>query len=267
MARLSPEDIEFIERITDQVQSSNALPFQIPQDRLPKIILRAAKFFWEWHLDATAEETLYIPYSEIQRVKNLDSHGNGRIQLPSGIEGIMQVYLTGTAMGLALRDALRIPLLDSYGATYKNVSTNAAAGPNFRDGYGTDHWAVSDSVIAMYEYSVYKQLFTKGIRFSFNRNTSILNLIGVTQGESIVLSCFTRTPLEALYNDYRFEDYVAAMVMTELGKIVMTFDFKLPGNVSINYDQIRSEGAEQKKEIEEELKNDQNAAGAIMIAK
>lgn len=246
--KFTPADIEFFERISDNVQSSAALPFEIPVDRLPKIILRAAKWFWEWHIDATSEETLYIPSSELDTSRR-DHNTNLHVKLPSGIEGILQVHSAGLSAGLTLRDALRIPLLDSYGSTGRTTTSTSS-------GYTGTHYAVSDSVIAMYEFDMYNNLFRKGTRFNYNKLTNILNVIG-NPGGSLILNCFVRVPMDALYQSIEFEDYCTAMCMMELGKVVMSLEFQLPGGVRLNYDQIRSDGQEKKREIEEQIKANQ----------
>lgn len=245
MARLSPADEEFFNRVSENVTESNALPFDIPIDRLPKIVLKAAKYFWEMYPDATYERSLYVPGSELAKK---DINGNGMIQLPNGIEGIIQVFTTGSYAGTTLKDALRIPLLNSYGSTFSTQSSGGTSG------YGAGVVQPSDGIMAMMEYDMLNSTFRKTVQFSFNRHSSILNVLGQGYGTGLVLHCYVRLPMEYLYADRLFEDYVTAMVMESLGKIVMSFDFTLPGGVKINYDQIRSDGTDRRKEIEEEMK-------------
>lgn len=250
MARFSPADEEFFQRISDNVTSSNALPFEVPVDRLAKITVRCLKFFWEWYEDATSEVTLFIPNDQIP---NKDHNGNAIIKLPNGIEGISQVFTTGAYAGVTLSTALRVPLLDSISTSYKSFSYSGSG-----SGYTGDRAQISDSVIAMMEYSLYDSTFRKGLRFSFSRLAQTLNIIGNPTGNHIVIACFVRTAPEFLYQAILFEDYVTACVMAELGKIVMSFDFQLPGGVKINYDTIMQDGKERKKEIEDEIKGQQH---------
>ena len=251
MAKLTPDDYEFFERVHDNISSSNALPFEIPEERLAKIVIKSAKFFWEYKDDATYEKSLYIPYSSFA---NKDVNSNAELQLPNGIEGILQVFTTGNYAGITINDAIRIPLLDSYGSTYKTFSTSNSQ----QSGYTGDHYQPSDSIIALMEYDMMNNTFKKGVQFSFNRHKSILNVLGNSYGMSLVLQCFVRVDIKYLYNDYMFEEYVTARTMEELGKITSSFEFNYPGGVRLNYDQIRSDGQEKRREIEEELKGSQS---------
>lgn len=55
-----------------------------------------------------------------------------------------------------------------------------------------------------------------------------------------------------------FEDYVLARIEQQLGRILTTFDFKLPGDVTLNYEQIASDGKASREAIEEEIKASNN---------
>jgi hypothetical protein len=249
--RLRPVDDEFFQRVAFNVTSSNALPFEIPVDRFLPIVVRCAKYFWEWYIDATFEQTLFIPNSAIN---SKDKNGNCIVQLPNGIEGISGVWSTNTYAGVSLSTALRVPLLDSISTSYKAFNYSGLSS----SGYTGDKSQISDSIMALMEYDLYNSTLRKGLQFSFSRHTSQLNVIGNPYSNHIILRCFIRHQMEVLYNDILFEDYVTACIMSELGKIVMSFDFQLPGGVKMNYDEIKSEGKEKKKEIEDRLKDEQN---------
>lgn len=243
--KLQPEDIDFFERVNDNITSGNALPFNIPVDSFFRIVIRSMKWFWEWNEYAVQEKTLFIPSSDIPT----QFGGNIELLFPEGIEGIFGVDVTGSASGIRLADYMRIPLLNSFGSS---TGYNSAS-----SGYGRSNVSVSDSVIAMYEFSTYQELMKRGVRFSYNKNTRIFRVMSSVSGSLVVQAMVRLTPQE-LYNDQLFEDYVTARVEEQLGKIVTTFNFELPGGVQLNYDQIKENGRDAREKIEEQIKNAQN---------
>jgi hypothetical protein len=61
----------------------------------------------------------------------------------------------------------------------------------------------------------------------------------------------------SLYTDEIFIRYVVAQVKLQLSRVTGTFEFNLPGNVKINYSDIKSEAQDEIKAIEEEIKGDE----------
>jgi hypothetical protein len=245
--KLSPADIEFFENINAQVTSSNALPFELPVDAFFRLTVQGLKFFWHWYEGATQEHTLFIPKSEIQKAPRVGANIN--LKLPNGIEGVMDWKAAqSNSYGSRMNDMLRIGLLNSYG------SSGSSGGPI----------TSTDAVVAMYEVQQYREMFTRGIKANYNKNTQIFKL-QTNIPEGLVIDAFVRLFPEELYGDYMFERYIVALVESQLGRILTTFDFKLPGNVQLNYDEIQSNGREVKREIEEEIKASNNSD--IMLGK
>lgn len=245
--KLDPVDIEFFENINAQVTSSNALPFELPVDAFFRITVNCLKWFWHWYEDATQEHTFYIPKSEIDAAPK--SGPNINLKLPNGIEGVYDWRAASTnGYGSRMNDMLRIGLLNSYGSSSSSGGAVSS----------------SDAVVAMYEVAQYKEMFTRGIKANFNKNTQIFKLqTNIPNG--LVIDAFVRLNPEEIYSDFMFERYVIASVEEQLGRIISTFDFKLPGNVQINYSEIQSNGREAKREIEEEIKASNNTD--FMLAK
>ena len=248
--KLEPADLEFYEQVNSRITGSHALPFEIPHDAFFRTTIAAMKWFWNWHGDATQEQMLYIPYQTISEISSSNTSGSGNIDLllPESIEAIIDWKASSQSITGKLANYLRISLLQTY-----STSANTNGGS-----YGNNsNPTLSNAVISMYEASMYKETFQKGIRASFNKNTRIFRIMSsVTSG--IVLQCMVRLHPQDLYGDIVFEDYVVARIEEQLGRIVTAFDFKLPGSVTINYDQIKEYGKESRKEIEADIKASNN---------
>lgn len=251
---LTPEDIDFLNIINENVTAGNALPFDLPEDSVLRIIIRSLKWFWEWYEYATQEKTLFIPIEEIVS-KGKPINGNIDLKMPDGIEAIFDLKQAG-GLGIAsLPKSLRYPIMSSFATAY-NSSTNAmnVGSGSFRDSYRLGTFTMNDVVLSMYEQATYNTLFDRGYRFSFNKNTQILRLMTGNVKNGIAIQCFERLSPQELYGDHVFEEYVTAKVEQALGRIVTTFDFNLPGGIKINYDAIASEGKEKADKIEDEIK-------------
>lgn len=256
--KLEPEDVEFYERIHSRITASSALPFEVPVDTFFTTVVSCLKWFWHWYPDATQEKALYIPWEVICSVPQ-SAAGNIDLKLPDGIEGVFDWKAAEQSYSTSISNFLRVSLLQ----TYSSMGTATELGQNFRSNGGTTYPQVSNAVIAMYEAAQYRETFTRGYRASYNKNTQIFRLTTDVQS-GFVLQCFVRVQPQELYGDIMFENYVLACIEAQLGRIMTTFDFKLPGDVQINFDQISSDGKEAKEKIEESIINSNNTDFIMM---
>lgn len=240
---LSPEDIEFYERINSMVTASNALPFEIPQQAFFDIVVQSLKFFWAWYPYAVEEALYFIPREAMEQTAQINGMRN--IKLPNGIEAILDWKCGNSGMGMKVNDMLRISLLSSFNSSISNSSMGG--------GYGSTPVSSTDVSISMFEINSFRETFTRGIRASFNKNTQIFKL-KTSIPDGLVLECAVRLMPEELYGDYMFERYVVGKVEQQLNRIVSSFDFKLPGDVQINYGLIQSDGKDTVSEITDEIK-------------
>lgn len=240
---LTPSDVEFYERVNSMITASNALPFEIPQQAFFDIVVQSLKFFWAWYPYATEEGLYFIPREELENAKKVNGMRN--IKLPNGIEAVLDWKSGNSQLGMKMNELLKISLLSSIGGNYSHSSMTG--------GYGSPNIKSSDVSMSMFEINSFRETFTKGIRASYNKNTQIFKL-KTNIPDGLVLECAVRLMPEELYGDYMFERYVIGMVEKQLTRVVSSFDFKLPGDIQINYDNIRSEGSDSVKEITEEIK-------------
>ena len=70
-------------------------------------------------------------------------------------------------------------------------------------------------------------------------------------------SALTDTAISGAYVDEIFFRYVVAQVKIAIGRMIMTFGYNLPGNVTINGDMIKDDGKEELEQIKEEIKGDE----------
>ena len=100
-----------------------------------------------------------------------------------------------------------------------------------------------------------RQIFQNTISFKYNRLTNKLRFIGKLPVSDVVLDVLVRVPDCDLYNDELFRRYVIAECKVNLARILSTFTYQMPGNISINVDSIANDGATEKEAIRQELRD------------
>ena len=100
-----------------------------------------------------------------------------------------------------------------------------------------------------------RQIFQNMISFRYNRLTNNLRFLGELPKGDVILDVLVRVPGCDLYNDDLFRRYVIADCKIQLGRILGTFSYQMPGNVSINVESIANEGSTEKEAILQELKD------------
>ena len=248
---LSPEDVMFYETVNSRITGSHALPYEIPVDSFFTITIACLKWFWNWYESATQEKMLFVPYNEISNRR--DGSGNIDLLLPNGIEAVIDWKQSSSSISQRINDYLRISLLQTYSSGY----SSGAGDGSFRSGYAMQAPSVANAVVAMYEATQFKETFTRGIRANYNKNTQIFRIM-TNIDTGLVMQCMVRLLPRELYGDIMFENYVVACIEEQLGRILSAFEFKLPGSVTINYDQIKEYGQTSRKEIESDIKASNN---------
>jgi hypothetical protein len=110
----------------------------------------------------------------------------------------------------------------SMTSTYNNVT-----------GYG-----MTDVVAALYEVNTFKTLFEVPLTYNYNEFSKELVVLGALGSSDLMLQTWQRCKIQDLYNDYYFFRYCVCLGMRAMGTIMGTFEFKLPGGVTINASQF-----------------------------
>ena len=102
---------------------------------------------------------------------------------------------------------------------------------------------------------VSRQLFQSPISFNYNRLSNNLRFLGKLPEEDVILDILVHIDDCSLFNDDLFRRYVIADAKSQLGRILNSFSFNLPGGISINAEAIANEGSAEKDAIIQELKD------------
>lgn len=247
-------DLQFFQRIQQEVTQTCALPMAIPIERIPEIVRQAAQWFWA-HVDQAVEERYYvIPNSEICKGNKI----NKVVQLPQQIYGVFGVHkvqeqLKYGAMGDFSMERM---LMSSY-----NVFGGSGGGTVSTTGRG---WSLPDAIATLYEIDTFNQFLNPPVTYNFNQNSSKLVILGNLGFSDILIQTWVRCRIQDLYNDYYFFRLCVVFMKRSLSVIYGTYEFKLPGGVTINYDNFSSQADSEYDEIKEWADNNNVASYFFM---
>lgn len=241
-------DMQFFKRIQNEVTQTCALPFVVPIERIPEIVVQAAQWFWEY-VDMSMEERYYIiPYGSICKGNKL----NKIIQLPPQISGVFGVHRVQEDLryGTMGDFSLERMMLSSYSMFGGAGIVGGGMGVTGGTGY-----SLSDVMVSMYEIDTFDQFLNPPVSYNFNAYSSKLVLLGDLGHSDILIQSWVRCRIQDLYNSYHFFRLCVCFCKRALSTIYGVFEFKLPGGVTINYDKFQSEGQDEIDKIEEWAKD------------
>lgn len=255
---------DFVESIQNEMSVNGSIPFTIPAEAIAQLTKNARTLFYKSYEDAHEEMFIAIPQKELHKkafrhgVEHMKEEGDKKVlkdrratyMLPEGVISVVGVYSldgwsgeAGWNTGLLGKNSGDISLQRMvYQSVYDR--TMAVSADN------TMYYICTEAFLDMS-----RQIFQNMISFRYNRLTNNLRFLGELPKGDVILDVLVRVPGCDLYNDDLFRRYVIADCKIQLGRILGTFSYQMPGNVSINVESIANEGSTEKEAILQELKD------------
>jgi hypothetical protein len=258
---------DFVESIQNEMSVNGSIPFTIPAESIAQLVKNAKTMFYKMYEDASEEMFIAIPESEIRKhsfnrgihsmkgpgdstVTSNKEHTRGTYLLPEGVVSVVGVYSlggwsgeAGWNTGLLGKNSGDVSL---HRMVYQSVydRTMAVSADN------TMYYICTEAFL-----DVSRQIFQNMISFKYNRLTNNLRFLGELPKSDVILDVLVRVPDCDLYNDDLFRRYVIADCKVQLSRILGAFSYQMPGNISVNVEAIANEGATEKENILQELKD------------
>ena len=255
---------DFVESIQMEMSVGGSIPFTLPAEPIAQIVKNSKSYFYKSYEDAHEEMFISIPQSEIEKKKfnigvpQMVGEGDrevlksdrGSYLLPDGVISVVGVYEingwsgeAGWNSGLLGKNAGDISINRMlYQSVYDRQLAVSAD--------NTMYYICTEAFL-----DISRQIFQNTISFKYNRLTNKLRFIGKLPVSDVVLDVLVRVPDCDLYNDELFRRYVIAECKVNLARILSTFTYQMPGNISINVDSIANDGATEKEAIRQELRD------------
>ena len=226
-----------IKEINDELTIACQIPFTVPKKELANIIKRAKGYFYKIYEDSV--EQMYI------------KNPRGIVQMPSRVFSVNDVFEIG---GFSGEDGG----FGSQGFNAGDIDFSVDKfiySDTYGAGLGSENlmWYVINSLFM----DNARQALVPQISYTFNRLTKKFRFQGELPKQAVIFEIFSTIPDCALFQDEAFVRYVIGQAKIQLARILGTFSFNLPGNITINYDMISSEGREEVDRVVEEIKADE----------
>jgi hypothetical protein len=235
-------DYSFIQRIIQELTQSCALPLAVPASAIPPLILQAAQYFWE-NSDQSVEERYYcLPRNQFRKCGP-----NLLVKLPEQIISVFGVYKLTDSFNYGVMGDFSLErmimnnnnMTSGIGGSITNV---------FNSGFG---YNAVDLTASLYEISTFKSLFQAPLTYNYNAYSNELVILGDLGNSDLCLQVFKRCKIQDLYKNYQFFRYCVCLGKRALSTIYGTFEFKLPGGISINYSKFSDDANTEIDKIEE----------------
>jgi hypothetical protein len=245
-------EAELIQEIKDDLSATCALPYNLNDQEIIRIINRAKAWMYDNYQYAVEKRFFVLSAVLFTSPEFLKTR---QIRLPEKIVTVFDVREANNpgVSGNPDRDFGSSKLLGS------ELLLSPFMGDNLV--YRT----------VMYSYfDLAKAYLLETFAFSWNKNTKKLTILGrnpagspnnVGTGpnglvKSVAVSCFVAIEDHELFDDELFSRYCRAKAKQQLARVISAFNYNLPGGVQVNSSDLKQMGDEELREVMEQIRGE-----------
>jgi hypothetical protein len=247
-----------IEELVDSIQTeltvSCALPKSLPDAQIRQIIEKRALPWFYRNYQYAVQKMYFLIRKEAFTSEEFTKYNY--VEVPCEIQSVIYLY---EARGQSLFQ---------LGINSPNLSVNLGV---------TNQPYLSSFVTTIGELGMYKTLLNNmsdmlnqlskfTLKHHFNYLNHRLNILTSVKYD-VIMEAYANIPQENLFNDDLFFKYTVGQAKVALGNMTGRYSFTLPGNVTINAADLVSQGKEEVKEVEEEIKGQSNSSFFFLVKK
>jgi len=230
---------ELIKEVQDALTASCALPYSPPDAEIDRIIDVEMKWLNREYRDLYQDQ-IYILNKNYYQTPEWKA--TRTFQMPKCVQGIKQVTEnTSGSRVFGINDPdLNFDRLMASDLYLTPLSSDQIT-------YRTIQWSFWDLARAFN---------LRDINHDFNLNTKRLIITGRDPVDSLFVLAMVEIPPEDAYDDPLVLKWMIAQGKRSLARILGAFNYQLLGNVTINFEQFRTEGNEELQELKDKIKSD-----------
>ena len=239
-----------IQEVKDDLSHSCALPYALNDQEIKRIIKRARAWFLDNYQYAVEDRFMVLKSALFGMPQFLATRS---VQLP---ECVVTVYDVREVAGAGLTGTPDKDFGDS-----KLLGSELMLSPFVGDNL------VYRTVLYSF-FDLAKAYLLETYAFGWNKNTKMLTILGRDPGSAninglqgdntdVVIKACIAIPDENLYSDELFVRYVLAKAKLNIGRLLGTFGYTLPGGITINTAAITAVGQSEYDEVMKMI-NDEN---------
>lgn len=245
---------EFIDSIQTELNIACALPKTLPDESIRMIIEKRALPWFYRNYQYAVQKLYYLIRKEAFFTDEFTKYRF--VNMPCEIQSVIYLY------------QVRGDSLFQLGINTPNLSVNLGV---------TNQPYLTSYVTTIGDLGVYKSILDSmsdmlnqmnkyTLKFDYNQLNNRLNIL-TNVNHDVIVEAYSDIPNENLFAEDLFFKYVVGYAKIQLGNMVGRYDFTLPGGVKINSSDLVSQGKEEVKEVEEEIKGQSNSAFFFMVKK
>lgn len=243
-------DYAFVQRIVQELTQSCALPIPVPAAAIPPLIIQAAQHFWDTDDQCIEERYLCLPYKEF-----IKCGPNNTVKLPPRIISVFGVYKVTESFTYGVMGDFSLERM-----ILNNSALASGAGGTLSDVFGSGTgYNLTDVMGALYEVATYKSMFQAPLTFNYNYMSNDLVVLGALGGSDLIIQCYVRCKIQDMYKNYDFFRYCVCLGLRSMAVIMGTFEFKLAGNITLNYQVFRDMAESEMDKIDERIRMNHSA--------
>lgn len=239
---------ELVKEVNDALTSTCALPYSPPDKEIERIIKVEMKYLFREYRELWQDQ-IYILNKDYYNTTEWNN--TKTFQMPDctvGIKYVVEMTYGSRVFGINDPD-LNFDRLMASDLYLTPLSSDQIT-------YRTIQWSFWDLARAFN---------LRDINHDFNPNTKRLVITGRTPTESLAVLSMIQIPDEDAYEDPIVLKWMIAQGKRSLARILGAFNYNLLGNISINFEQYRTEGNEELAELKDYIKSNDVPDWFIMM--
>lgn len=224
----------FINKIKRRIDRNQSLPVTLGNDEIEDIIIDAKNWFYDNYNDSCHEFITLVP---------IDVFNTEHFKVNRWIEFDDCVYSV-------------YDVLENKNFVYSERFIGGTGYIQHRiinTMYYTKTYDIITYVANLAYESVLSNLNDNYISFSWDKNSRRIHFLGHTPRTDLIIRGYKKIDETALFEDNLFSKYVEGEARIAIGEILSTYDFSLPGGVTLNADTYISRGESMIEQVKEDV--------------
>ena len=229
---------QLVEDINNEITFSGALPYSLPEKEIKRILENDSKYFWDNWRYAVESRYLMLP---LELFRNPTFKKFRQIQLPDCVQFVVDFK---EAKGGSI-----FATIDRDFAEQKFIGSEIFLTPFIGE-------SIMYRTVLFSFLDLTKSMMIDTIAYDYNKNTKLLGVLGRTPATAGVLRVYKKLEQEKLYEDEMFQRYVRAHAKVRLAHMLQTFNYTLPGDVTVNYQNITTTAEKEMEDVKLMMKGE-----------
>ena len=214
------------------------LPYSLPEKELKRIIENDSRYFYDNWRHAVEPRYLLLP---TDMFKTEQFKVSRTIQMPDCVQFVTDLK--------EAKGAYIFATIDRDFSEQKFIGSEVYLTPFMGE-------SIMYRTIMFSFLDLTRGLILDTIAYDYNRNTNSLGVVGRTPKVNAVAKILKKIDKDKLFEDELFQRYVRSHSKVRLAHMLQTFNYQLPGDVTINYQNMVTTAEKEMEEVKAMMKGE-----------